>query len=85
MEGCWIMAKSHAYKVRLVQVVVREIYHHTVNRGGEEEAIIQAEDLYLNPIKDDSSTVIETVYNWDDVKHHETTEIFDEGIDDDGE
>ncbi len=79
------MAKTCAYKVRLVQVVVREINYHTVNRGGEEEAIESAEDLYLNPIKDDSSTVIETVYNWDDVKHYETTEVIDEGVDDDGE
>ncbi len=85
MEGCRLMAKSVAYKVRLVQVVVREIDFHTVNRGGEEEAITNAEDLYLNPIKDDSNTVIETVYNWDDVKHYETTEVIDEGIDDDGE
>lgn len=85
MEGCWVMAKTCAYKVRLVQVVVREINYHTVNRGGEEEAIECAEDLYLNPIKDDTNTVIETVYNWDDVKHYETTEVIDEGIDDDGE
>jgi hypothetical protein len=79
------MSKSIAYKVRLVEVVVREIYHHDYTRFGEENALISAEDENLNPINNDSIEERITVHDWDDFKHMDVTQIEDLGVDDDGE
>tara|TARA_B100002019_G_scaffold111530_1_gene95928 strand:+ start:1597 stop:1833 length:237 start_codon:yes stop_codon:yes gene_type:complete len=75
------MSKTGAYKVKLVQVIVRECYYHTKNRNGEEEAEIQVTDEYLNPIKDSDIIHRETVYNWDDISIKDTTETYDLGED----
>ncbi len=79
------MSKSIAYKVRLVEVVVREIYPHDYTRFGEENALISAEDENLNTINNDSIEERITVSDWDDFKHMDVTQIEDLGVDDDGE
>jgi Mn-containing catalase len=77
------MSKTGAYKTTLVQVIYREIYHHTPYRNGEEEAEEQAQDENLNPIKDSDITYRETIYNWDDLKYKETTHTEFQGIEED--
>jgi hypothetical protein len=79
------MSKYRVYKVKLVEVVVREINHHDYTIYGEENALISAEDDYLNPINKDTIVERITVHNWDDFKHMDVTQIEDLGVDDDGE
>ena len=79
------MSKSIAYRVRLVEVVVREIHHHDQTIYGEENALISAEDDYLNPINKDTIVERITVHDWEDFKHMDVTQIEDLGVDDDGE
>lgn len=75
------MSKTGAYKTTLVQVIIRECYHHTKNRGGDEESLIQAEDAYLNPITEKDIIYRETVHDWDDFKKVEVTNTEYQGED----
>jgi len=77
------MSKTGAYKTTLVQVIYREIYHHTPNINGEEEAEATAEDENLNPIKDSDVFYRETIHNWDDLKYKEATHTEFQGIEED--
>tara|TARA_Y100000361_G_scaffold140853_1_gene145376 strand:- start:2563 stop:2805 length:243 start_codon:yes stop_codon:yes gene_type:complete len=79
------MSKSIAYKTTLVQVIVREVYHHDYTRHGEQNALDGAEDEYLNPIKDSDIIYRETIHNWNDLAYKEVTSVEDLGVDDDGE
>jgi len=79
------MSKSIAFKTRVVQVIVRENYTHTVNRDGEDQAIEEACDNVLYPIKDEDIIYRETIWDWNDLAISEVTEILNLGVDDDGD